>query len=54
VALTMGTPFRMMLQARDPEGMAEATAAGEAALRARFGDGPISAPMQALVVVALG
>jgi SAM-dependent methyltransferase len=52
VALTMGTPFRMMLQARDPEGMAAATDTAEAALQARFGSGRISAPMQALVVVA--
>ena len=54
VALTMGTPFRMMLQARDPEGMAAATDDAEAALRARFGSGRISAPMQALVAVARG
>lgn len=53
-ALCMGTPLRMEIVARAPDGLAEVTRKVEAALRQRFGDGPVTGPMQALVVVAKG
>lgn len=49
-AFCQGTPLRAEIEARQPGGVEEATAACEAALRARFGSGPVSAQMQALVV----
>ncbi len=47
-----GTPMRGEIEAMDPSGLAGATEAAEAALRAAYGAGPIEAPMQAVVVVA--
>ena len=54
VALCMGTPMRMEIVAREPNGLAVVTNEVEAALRRRFGDGPVMGPIQALVVVAKG
>ena len=50
----MGTPMRMEIVAREPNGLAVVTNEVEAALRRRFGDGPVIGPIQALVVVAKG
>jgi ubiquinone/menaquinone biosynthesis C-methylase UbiE len=52
VALCMGTPIRMEILARDPNGLAEVTDRVEAAVRARYGDGPVLGKIQALVVTA--
>ncbi len=52
LALVQGTPFRMELMARDPEGLQAVTDEAEAALRQRYGTGEISGPMQALVILA--
>ncbi len=51
-ALVMGTPLRMELAARDPEGLGAVTEAAARAVRARFGEGPVVGKIQALVVVA--
>ena len=51
-ALMLGTPFRMEIAARDPQGLSALVDATEAALIAHFGTGPIAAPMRALVVTA--
>ena len=51
-ALMMGTPFRMELMARDPGGLASLVDTTEAALIARYGTGPIVAPIRALVGTA--
>jgi hypothetical protein len=42
----------MEIVARNPDDLTVVTDAAENALRARFGDGAFSAPVQALVVVA--
>ena len=47
-----GTPLRGEIEARDPAGLGPATEAVAAALRQRYGEGPFTAPMQALVVTA--
>jgi ubiquinone/menaquinone biosynthesis C-methylase UbiE len=52
IGLCQGTPMRGEIEALDPSGLAAATDAATAALRAAYGDGPIEAPMQAVVVVA--
>lgn len=54
MALVQGTPLRNQILAREPEGLGRVTAAVEAALRERFGDGPITATISALVVEARG
>ena len=54
VAMCMGTPLRMEIAARDPDGLAKVTDHVEAALRQRFGDGPVKGEIQALVVMARG
>lgn len=51
-ALMLGTPFRMEMAARDPQGLPALVDATEAALIARFGTKPIAAPMRALVITA--
>ena len=51
-ALMLGTPFRMEMMARDPAGLAALVDVTEAALIARYGTGPIVAPIRALVVTA--
>jgi SAM-dependent methyltransferase len=52
IAYCRGTPLRNEIEARDPGGLERATAAATAALRARFGDGPIEARISALVAAA--
>src|SRR4051794_63655 len=48
VGFCQGTPMRAEIEALDPSGLAAATDAVTAAVRAVFGAGPIEAPMQAL------
>ncbi len=50
--LCQGTPLRGEIEARDPDGLARATAAAAAALQERFGAGAIRAPQLALLVSA--
>ena len=52
IALCQGTPLRGEIEARNPEGLAGATAAATSALQARFGVGPFENRMSALVVTA--
>jgi ubiquinone/menaquinone biosynthesis C-methylase UbiE len=52
VALCMGTPLRIEIAARDPDGLAAVTDRAEAALRSLFGEGGISGKTQALIAVA--
>ena len=52
IGCCQGTPLRDEIEARDPGGLARATDAVAAALRARFGDGPFRAPQQALLATA--
>ena len=47
-----GTPLRSEIEARDAKGLQAATDAVADALTARYGTGPIEAPMQALIVTA--
>lgn len=47
-----GTPLRAEIEARDPDGLARATEASAAALRAHFGADRFRAPMRALLVSA--
>jgi SAM-dependent methyltransferase len=50
VAYCQGTPMRGEIEARDPNGLAQATQAAEAELTRRFGTGPIEGRIEALVV----
>lgn len=52
IGMCQGTPLRGEIEARDPDGLHATTDAAAEALAARFGTGPIEAPMQALVVTA--
>ena len=52
IAYCLGTPLRNESEARDPGGLDRATAAAEAALRQRFGGGPIEGRISAVVVAA--
>lgn len=52
VAYCQGTPMRMEIAARGAEDLGPVTARVEAALAQRFGTGPITGKMQALVVDA--
>jgi heme-degrading monooxygenase HmoA len=52
IAFCQGTPLRSEIEARDPGGLDRATAAAEAALRARYGGGPIEGRISAVVVAA--
>ena len=54
IGFCQGTPMRGEIEAQAPgaAGLQAATDAAAAALAAEFGDGPIEAPMQALVIVA--
>jgi ubiquinone/menaquinone biosynthesis C-methylase UbiE len=54
IGFCQGTPMRgeIEAQARGAAGLQAATNVAAAALAAEFGDGPIEAPMQALVIVA--
>ena len=51
-AMIQGSPLRMELVARDPDGLDAVMEAAEAALHKRFGDDPIVGKLQAVVVVA--
>ncbi|MGY4515829.1 class I SAM-dependent methyltransferase [Lysobacter sp. HA18] len=53
-AFCAGTPLRHEIEARDPGGVDDAIVHVTSALRKRFGDGHIEAPMRALVVEARG
>ena len=52
IGLVQGTPLRSEIEARDAKRLAEATEAATAKVKARFGDGPIDAKMQAHVFTA--
>jgi len=52
IGLCQGTPLRGEIEARDPDGLAAATATAKSALHARFGAGPFENRMSALVVTA--
>jgi ubiquinone/menaquinone biosynthesis C-methylase UbiE len=52
VAYCQGTPLRNEIEAREPGGLERATAAATAAVRARYGDGPMEARISAVVVAA--
>ena len=52
IGLCQGTPLRGEIEARDPQGLAAATAAATSALQARFGAGPFENRMSALIVTA--
>jgi ubiquinone/menaquinone biosynthesis C-methylase UbiE len=53
-ALCMGTPVRNEIVVRDPDGLEAVTARATKAVEARFGKGPISAPIRAIVITASG
>ncbi len=53
-AYCLGTPLRSQLYARSPNGMESILQAATAALEARFGSGPVAAPMRAHVISAAG
>lgn len=50
VAYCQGTPWRNEIEARDASRLAEATEAARQRIAARFGDGPVDAKIQAIVV----
>jgi ubiquinone/menaquinone biosynthesis C-methylase UbiE len=50
IGFCQGTPMRAEIEAEAPQGLQQATDAVAAALAHAFGEGPIEAPMQALVV----
>lgn len=50
IAYCQGTPLRDEIEARDPGGLERATTASTEAIRARYGDGPVEAPISAFVV----
>ena len=52
IAYCRGTPLCNEIEARDPGGLERATAVATAALRARYGDGPIEARISAVVAAA--
>ena len=52
IGFCQGSPMRNEIEAHDPDGVQAATEAAAAALAARFGTGPIEAPLQAKVVTA--
>jgi SAM-dependent methyltransferase len=49
-AYCQGTPLRSEIAARDPAGVAAATARATAAIARQFGPGPVAGPMQAHIV----
>jgi ubiquinone/menaquinone biosynthesis C-methylase UbiE len=53
IGFCQGSPMRGEIEARAPEGLQAATEVAVAAVAAQFGTGPIEAPMQALVIVAV-
>ncbi|MCP3920293.1 MAG: methyltransferase domain-containing protein [bacterium] len=52
IAYCHGTPLRNEIEAREPGGLDRATAVSTAALRDRFGDGPLEGRISAVVVAA--
>jgi SAM-dependent methyltransferase len=50
IAYCQGTPLRNEIEAREPGGLERATAVAKAALKERFGDGPIEGRISAVVV----
>jgi ubiquinone/menaquinone biosynthesis C-methylase UbiE len=52
IAYCQGSPLRNEIEARNPLGIEEATAAAAAALARRFGEGPIAGRIKALIVAA--
>ncbi|MCY1238693.1 hypothetical protein D9M72_514450 [compost metagenome] len=52
VAYCQGTPLRADLERRGPDALARSTDACAQAFLAAYGDGPVSGPMQAHVVMA--
>jgi ubiquinone/menaquinone biosynthesis C-methylase UbiE len=52
IGFCQGSPLRNEIEARDPGSLAAATDAAASAVAARFGNGPISAKMQAHVITA--
>jgi SAM-dependent methyltransferase len=52
LAYCQGTPLRNEIEARDPEGLARATARAAEAIRRRFGTGEVEGKVQAHVVSA--
>ena len=54
IGVCHGSPLRSEIEARDPTGLDAATDAAAAALVARFGDGPITSTMQAIIFTATG
>lgn len=52
IGLCQGTPLRGEIEGRGAGGLDKATDVATAALEARYGDGPIDAPMRAFVVTA--
>jgi SAM-dependent methyltransferase len=50
VAYCQGTPLRSEIEARDPEGLDEATATAAAAIARRFGHGSVNGRIQAHVI----
>lgn len=52
VAFCQGTPLRMAIEAHDTIDVAAATRIAESALRDRYGDGVIDAPIRSFTVVA--
>jgi ubiquinone/menaquinone biosynthesis C-methylase UbiE len=53
VGFCQGSPVRNEIEARAPQELEAATEAVAAAVAAEFGTGPIEAPMQALMIVAV-
>jgi len=52
IAYCQGTPLRNEIETRDPGGVERATATAAAAIRARYGDGPVEGRISAVVVAA--
>lgn len=52
IAYVQGTPLRNEIEARDSGGLERATEAATAAIRRRFGDGPIEARISAVIIAA--
>jgi len=52
VAYCQGTPLRNEIEARAPDGLPEATRLATAALKQRFGPGPVDSKIQAHIFVA--
>ena len=52
IAFCHGTPMRNEIETRDPGRLDEATEAAAAAVKARFGAGPIDGKIQAIVITA--